>query len=190
LTKYSNLSDQELICLLNKGNEIAYEEIYDRYWPILYQSAYNILRDRSACMDILQEIFVWLWEHKEDLHISNPKSYLISAVKYKVANFFRKNKVRNTLFTELETIDLNGLAFYDDSMEVKELKEIIAQFTMQLPDKARQIFHLSRAEQLTNKEIAKRLGISEKTVENQMTTNLKKLKLKMGRFSSWMIFFM
>ncbi|SDF80001.1 RNA polymerase sigma-70 factor, ECF subfamily [Mucilaginibacter pineti] len=189
MAKYSDLSDQELIDLLNKDDEAAYEEIYNRYWPILYQSAYNILRDKSGCMDVLQEVFVWLWEHREHLQIINPKGYLLSAVKYKVANYIRKGKVRRALFTELEVTDLNELPFYDDSLEVRELKQIIAQFTSELPDKARQVFYLSRTEHLSNKEIAERLGISEKTVENQMTTNLKKLRLKMGRLSAWIIFF-
>jgi RNA polymerase sigma-70 factor (ECF subfamily) len=190
LEKYCHLSDNDLIRLLNKGDEAAYKLLYDRYWPVLYESAYNILRDRNSSMDLLQEIFVWLWVHRKDLRINNLRGYLLSAVKFKIANYFRDNKVRNSIFAELEIKHLNDIPFYDDSLEVKELKEIIIQFTSQLPQRAKQIFHLSRIEHLSNKEVAQRLGISEKTVENQMTTNLRKLRLKMGRMSAWMIFYL
>jgi RNA polymerase sigma-70 factor (family 1) len=189
MSAYSGFSDQELTTIFNNGDEMAYAEIYNRHWPGLYQSSYNILRDKDACMDVLQDVFIWLWEHKGNLQINNLKLYLLTAVKYKVANHIRNGKVKLSLFTSLESLSTNDLLFHDDSLEVKELISIIALFTSELPDRARQIFHLSRNEHLSNKEIAARLGISEKTVENQMTTNLRKLKITMGRMSAWLFFF-
>jgi RNA polymerase sigma-70 factor (ECF subfamily) len=182
-------TDEELVLLLNEDNEQAFRELYDRHWPNLYRAAYNVLRDQDACMDILQELFTWVWEHRSDLTIASPGSYLRSAVKYKVANYIRSRKVRSSLFTEVEAIDTDSLVADEDSYEVKELKEVIARFTESLPERAREVFRLSRQEHLSNKEIAQRLGISEKTVENQMTTNLKKLRTSIGRMNSWLLLF-
>jgi len=183
-------SDNELLALLNKGDRRAFDAIYNRYWADLYKSAYRLLRDQDACMEILQEIFIWLWEHRDNLIINNLKYYLLSAVKYKTANYIRKEKIRKSFFTEVENIRPEDLAFTEDNVELKELKSIILSFTSELPERARMIFQLSRYEHLSNKEIAERLGISEKTVENQMTTNLRKLRSALGRKSAWLIFFL
>lgn len=126
MAKYKDLSDRELTDLLNNNDEAAYEEIYARHWSSLYQSAYNFLRDRSGCQDVLQEIFVWLWEHRGRLEIKQLKGYLLAPVKYKTANYIRRGKASRRLFTEIEATDLGELPFYDDSMEVRELKHIIA----------------------------------------------------------------
>lgn len=186
MINYSNLSDPELISLLKEGDELAFTEIYKRYWEFLYQSCYSILKDSDTCDDIVQEIFVWLWANKEKHITDSFKPYLYAAAKYKVANLIRHGKVKDAFFER--SVYLNQLSADENVMELKELKEIIAQFTSGLPERARMIFHLSRNELLSNKEIAERLGISEKTVENQMNINLKKLKGSLGRLSFWSVF--
>jgi len=183
---YANLSDLELISLLKKGDELAFTEIYKRYWEFLYQSCYSILKDGDTCDDIVQEIFVWLWANKEKHITDSFKPYLYAAAKYKIANLIRHGKVKDAFFER--SVYLNKLSSDENEMELKELKEIIAQFTSSLPDRAKMIFHLSRNELLSNKEIAEKLGISEKTVENQMNINLKKLKASLGRLSFWSVF--
>lgn len=176
---YKNLKEDELLALVQAGDYTAFNELYHRYWDILFGSAYNIFRDRDACMDILQDVFVWFWEHREQWKLTSCKGYLLTAVKFKVANYIRNNKVRESFFQQLEKLDTDA-----DSahliLEVAELKKLIKRFSEQLPDRCREIFQLSRYDDLSNKEIAVKLGISEKTVENQMTIALKKLKEKLG----------
>lgn len=154
----------------------------------MYQSAYNILKEEDPCLDIVQEVFVWLWNNREKLNVNSLRSYLISAVKYKVANYLRHGKVRQNFFEEVQRFKQDD-AFNDTSLELKELKELIGRFTEELPARSRQIFHLSRNEHLSNKEIAEEMGISEKTVENQMTIALRKLRVSLGKMSFWMVFF-
>lgn len=183
----NHIPDIELASLLKKGDEKAFNEIYKRHWAFLYQSAYTILKDAAACDDIIQEIFVWLWVNREK-HLTDAfRPYLHAAVKYKIANLIRHGKVKDNFFARA-TINASEMTTHDNSMELKELKEIIAQFTASLPHRARMIFHLSRHELLSNKEIAEQLGISEKTVENQMNINLKKLKRSLGKMSFWASF--
>jgi RNA polymerase sigma-19 factor, ECF subfamily len=179
-------SDSELVVSLCNGDEPAFNEIYKRHWQGMYHSAYNILQEEDPCLDIVQEVFVWLWNNREKLDVSSLRSYLISAVKYKVANHIRHGKVRRNFFEDV--LRYKQDVFNDESFEVKELKEIITRFTEKLPERSRQIFHLSRNEHLSNREIAEEMGISEKTVENQMTIALRKLRISLGRLSFWILF--
>ncbi|WP_183573621.1 RNA polymerase sigma-70 factor [Mucilaginibacter sp. X5P1] len=182
------LSDQEILSLIGKDDRAAFGELYSRYWRSLYQTAWNVLRDQESCMEVIQEVFVWLWDHRSGLQINSLPSYLKAAVKYKVTDILRSNKVREACFVNLDELDAANLLFDDDPLELKELKTVIAQMSAKLPARARLIFELSRNEQLSNREIATKLGISEKTVENQITIALKKLRVALGSVSIWLFF--
>jgi RNA polymerase sigma-70 factor (family 1) len=179
---YDKLTDLELTALLKQGDREAFNQIYHRYAEYLYQYALNILRDEDECTDAVQDVFVWLWENKRKVNVTILKAYLLAAVKYKLTRLIQSSKRR------AEILALNPLkeeTFVEDSLEIKELKHAIQEFVLVLPERARQIFEMSRNEYLSNKEIALRLGISEKTVENQMTIVLKKLKMGLGKMSFW-----
>lgn len=182
MNSYEVFTDQELISALKSGNQAAFEEIYERNWTVLYRSAYNVLREEAGSLDVVQEVFIWFWEHRERLEVNSIKGYLLTAVKYKVANYLRSGKVRASFYEGIPKVDLD-LAFPNEALEVKELSAMIRHFTEELPDRCKEVFRLSRQEYLTNKEIAVRLGITEKTVENQINKAIKKLKNNLGRFS-------
>ena len=178
-------TDYELIESLKQESLPAFNEIYSRYSGPMYKFAYSILKDEAECDDILQNVFTWLWENKEQLNITSLKAYLFAAVKFSLAGVIRLSKRRGEI---LANAPLLSEAVEDDGLELRELIDIIKNFTEKLPERAREIFELSRKHYLTNKEIALRLGISEKTVENQMNISLKKLKLHLGRMSFWCVF--
>lgn len=182
---YPTLSDQELISLIKEGDRLAFNEIYYRCSEHLYRFAYNILKDEAECTDAIQDVFVWFWHNREKLEIRELKGYLSAAVKYKLTRVIQSSKRKAEI---LAASPLINESFVDDNIEIKELKTAISQFIETLPPKAKQIFQLSRNEYFTNKEIAAQLGISEKTVENQMTISLKKLRVSLGKLSFWSIF--
>ncbi len=186
--RYNDFKEDDLLSKLSRNDHNAFNEIYRRYWGDMFRSAYNILREKDDCMDIVQEIFVWLWEHRHTVRIISIRSYLLAAVKFKVANYIQKGKVRASFFDQLETME-EPQEWMSERIEVKELMTIITQFIDELPDKCRNIFVLSRQEQLSNKEIADRLNLSVKTVENQMTIALRKLRSSMKRISSFFLLF-
>lgn len=102
-------------------------------------------------------------------------------------NVIRQGKLKDVMYKD---VVIEELDYSDESnAQVKELMQVIAQFADELPAQARQIFHMSRYEYLSNKEIALRMGISEKTVKNQINISLKKLKTTLGRMSFWVVFF-
>jgi len=181
MNRYSNLKDGELAALINSGDEIAFKEIYNRHWEELVSSAFRILKEKDACMDVVQEVFVWYWIHRETLTIKYVKQYLLLAVKYQVANYIRHEKVRNKYVESVNAIG-GKHSYNEEALEIKEFKELISHFTEDLPERCKEIFYLSRNENLTNKEIANKLQISEKTVEMQITIALKRLRLKIGKF--------
>lgn len=188
--QYSKHSDHELIDLLRLDDRTAFDELYGRYWQSLYQMTWNVLRDKDACMEVIQIVFVWVWEHRLSLNMHSPSAYIRSAVKYKITDILRSNKVRENCFVDLESLETENLIFTENPLELKELKAVIAQLSENLPERARLVFDLSRNEYLSNKQIAVRLNISEKTVENQMTIVLKKLRAGIKSFSVWMLLFL
>ena len=186
MTAYHAYSDLELTALLKAGDVPAFDELFNRYSEPLYKFAYSILRDEDECRDVVQDIFIWFWQHRETMQLTSVKSYLFAAVKFNIAKVVKTSKRRAEI---LELVPKQEEIFEEHALELKELIYLIKTFVGELPGRAREIFELSRNEHLTNKEIAERLGISEKTVENQMTIVLKRLRVKLGKHS-FLLFFM
>jgi RNA polymerase sigma-70 factor (family 1) len=182
MTEYGAYTDQELINLLKLADMPAFNQIYSRYSGPLYKFAHSILKNEEECDDVLQNVFTWLWEHRESIRITSLQAYLYAAVKFNLAGVIRISNRRTEILAAAPVLQE---AVEDDGLELKELVALVRSFTQLLPDRAKQIFEMSRNEYLTNKEIAQRLGISEKTVENQMNISLKKLKAHLGRLSFW-----
>ncbi len=178
---YNSYSDTELVSRLNLGDINAFNEIYQRYWSSMYSSAFSVLKDHEPCMDIIQDVFIWVWNNRASLQVSSLKAYLHSSVKYKAANFIRQEKVRDSFYIRAEQLQAYEPT-YNDHLEVKELRRVIDQFTEELPERWKEVFRLSRFEYLSNREIAEKLGVSEKTVEKHITSSLKRLRFSLSRF--------
>jgi RNA polymerase sigma-70 factor (ECF subfamily) len=162
---------------LANGDENALAAIYHRYWKPLYIQAYNILKDRMVCEDIIQEIFLQLWRKRETLNITQTlQGYLSAATRYQVFHYIRKMPKREFLFENLEERITAGAGLL---VEEKDLHEQINEIVSRLPEKCRVIYKLSREEYLPHKEIAARLHISIKTVENQLTIALRRLRVSL-----------
>lgn len=184
MAAYSTLTDQELFALLARGDKQAFTELYNQHWKFLYNAVYNILRHHQDTLDVCQGLFIWVWENHQHLVIkTNFRSYLYVAAKYKIANIIRSGRVRESLFDGTDFEQISAGAF--NEFEVKELKNLIQQLVNSLPPKCREIFVMSREESLTHKQIAERLDISEKTVDEQISRALKKLRPMLGKLTSF-----
>ncbi len=177
--------DEKLIQLIGENDLGAFEYIYNRYWSKLYLLAYNILRDRPVAEDIVQEVLLNLWMKRADLHINSLNAYLYSSVRYQVFNVIRSVKVRAGLFTELEELFSDNSA--EGTLGEEDINRLLDDGVAGLPEKCRQIFLMSRKEHLPIKQIAERLGISPKTVENQITIALRRLRKTLGDFVLWIM---
>jgi len=175
-----NMSNEELFVLqrMIEGDENAFKYFFDVYFDDLCNFVNSYIRDEIISEDIVQSIFIHLWEKKDSLPYNcSIKSYLYSASKNKSLNQLRNIKNRNRIigefFTQPESISGD---YADHFLEFEELKAIISKAIEGLPTQCKSIFQLSRDERLKNKEIADRLGITIKTVENQITIAIRKIK--------------
>jgi len=182
-------SDDEIIKGLKASDKRALTRLYNSFWKTLYVSSYNLLKDKEVCEEIIQDVFIDLWNKRKELEIKvSLKSYLYACVRYKAFAQFRSNKVmRVELFEELDK--RLQYANPETKMMHKELKQHVKFVVESLPEKCKRVYKLSRNEQLSHKEIAEKLDISIKTVENHITNALRVLRLSLGQVLFIMLFF-
>lgn len=184
MTSYHSFTDFELTTLLNKGDLVAYNEIYKRFQGILYIYACKIVKNSNDAEDIVQEVFLYLWDKRFTITINSSISfYLYKAVQYKFMNLLDQKKVRADYKDSFNKFLDQGEYITDHYIRQKEFSQIIEQEIAALPDKMREIFKLSRKNNLSRKQIAEELGLSEKTVKNQINNALKILRKKLTLFS-------
>lgn len=163
----------DLLHAMKGGSEGALEKLFMQYHKYLVVIAYQYLSDNHAAKDATQDVFLDLWNRRSTLEItSSLKSYLRRAVVNRSLAKMRKDK--NIQFREgtdlPETPTTEG---GNKDHDHRALENIIHQSIDKLPERCREVFKLSRFENLSHKEIAARLDISTKTIENQMTKALK-----------------
>lgn len=164
----------------------AFEQIYELYWSDLYNYAYNILRDKGVCEEIIQETFFSMWTKREQLQISHSlKSYLFTAVKFQTINYIRSEKVKRDYAANYASFKkMNFDNSNEEHMHLTDLKGLIENEVSKLPEKCQEIFRMSRNEHQSIKNIADLMNISHKTVENQLTKALRQLRSSLGQFFS------
>ncbi len=163
-------------------DRVSFERIYRQYWSSLYIYAFKVLREKELCEDILQEVFIDLWRRRQDVQISNLRSYLCQSVKYQIFNHFRESKYKKQLLTEFDRAHTEYSI--EQSFETQELEAHIENAIAQLPKRRRIVFDMSRNEGLSNKEISEKLDISLQTVKNQISESLKSIRKSLNNFYS------
>jgi RNA polymerase sigma-70 factor (family 1) len=171
---YAALQDHELAALLKASDHAAFTEIYRRYWKLLYQTALNITREDDLARDITQDVFIDLWRRRATSDIAALKAYLQQAARYAVFKLLRQKRASAAFYHELAAVTTEIIA--DDPLLFKEQQVLLAALLQTLPEAHRETFRLSREEYLTYKQIAARLGISEKAVEKRLSKALKLLR--------------
>ncbi len=136
--------------------------------------ACNILEDHDLCEDIVQDIFTYLYLNRKTIHIDHPKSYFYQSVKFQVIRHLRKKKLSASYIERFTAIHFSNQT--EELLNVKELEARIQQCLDKLPNRCKEIFYLSRYEQLRHEQIAEKLGISVQTVKNQVTKALNYLR--------------
>lgn len=181
MTSLTNYSEAELIALMKKGRREAFNEIYDRYWLKLYVAAFKRLKSKDDAKDIVQDLFISLWMKRDTLTInSSLSSYLFTAVKYKVINHIQANQVKKNYLNSLT----DAVVDYDNSTHEQisrnDLEVFIESKVARLSPKVKEVFQLSRKENLSINEIAERLHTSDQTVKNQLSKALKILRIHLA----------
>jgi RNA polymerase sigma-70 factor (ECF subfamily) len=160
------------------GDMDSFKYFFDRYYNDLCNFVHIYLHDQTLAEEIVQDIFVYFWENREKLQIkTSVKAFLFSASKFKSLNLLRDTQNQKKIVDKIRRIEPIQMHELESSyIDTNEFKKILDSAVDQLAPKCKEIFLLSKQEELSNREIAERLGISVKTVENQMTIALKKLR--------------
>jgi RNA polymerase sigma-70 factor (ECF subfamily) len=179
---YSSLSDQQLSDLLRNGDKAAYTEVYERYFDPLYVHAVRKLGNVDDAKDLVQELFATLWHKHIELETASLAAYLFTSVRNRVLDIYSRQKVANKYIASFQDYLSSSHDSTEHLVREKQLTALIEKEIQALPDKMREIFELSRKANLSHREIAERLQISEQTVAKQVTNALKTLRVKLGVF--------
>ncbi|MEN8229536.1 MAG: RNA polymerase sigma-70 factor [Bacteroidota bacterium] len=168
----------------NRMERHSFEKLFREFFPPLMAFARKILVDEDDAREVVHKVFVALWEKREEIDLSTSlKSYLFTSVHNRSLNVIRDRKK----FSSEEVPDMAGDWDVSAQIESMELEEKINEAIQSLPEKCRQIFELNRFDGLKYSEIAMQLGISVKTVENQMSKALKILREKLLKYMTLLL---
>lgn len=183
-------SHMQLFDSLAKGDDIAFEKLYKLYFPRLYAFSFKILNDSGLAKDVVQNVFIKIWEIRTSFRFENPEAFIYQMVRNSSLNYIRHLKVVDNLKLKIKDQYLGEELYYIDMVGnepyiliEKELEEKILKVMNSLPDKCLTVFRMSRIEGLKNVEIADRLKISIKTVEKHIS---KAMQIYKGSFADYL----
>jgi RNA polymerase sigma-70 factor (ECF subfamily) len=171
-------SDLDLWLAVRNDSESAFAALFERYWDKLYATAFRYTKDHEFSEELVHDIFLSLWTRRKALEINVFQNFMLKAVRYQIYNDLRTAK--------LPLVQLNDWQQENYGWEANKGSEHIAEEELvqqlfkcleHLPRRCQEIFRLSRINNLSNQEIASQLGISKRTVENQLSISLKHLKV-------------
>lgn len=189
MSNFSPISDNELFYKLKTGDRGAYTEIYHRYKELLFVFAYKKTNSEEEAKDLIHELFLTLWEKRSEINISKElPAYLFWTLRNKIFDSFRHKNVTQKYIDHLSNYLIKHEADTDYLVRHNDLSKFIEAEIAALPQKMRQAFELSRKSNLTRREIATELNLSEETVKSHIRRALLILKTKLGAITFFFFF--
>ena len=175
-TDLSSVTEEQLLLRqLREGDMGSYETLFHRYYPTFFAFARGMLKDAGAAEDIIQNVFMKIWIHREALdETMSIKNYIYVLSKREVFNYLRAKYNTHVVLTEQSS------STDEPTTDYRELREAVQSVIDTMPPKRRSVFCLSRFKSLTNQEIADKLGISIRTVEKHIELALRTFKEQLG----------
>ncbi|MFK7982130.1 MAG: RNA polymerase sigma-70 factor [Saprospiraceae bacterium] len=168
--------EENLFHKIKLGDQNAFRQLFSKYHRYMAAVAWRITKEKTVAQDMVQDAFVELWKRRTQLPADlKVKSYLSQTVVNKSLNYIKRQKI--VVYEDVSEIAPQLVTENaQDQMELNALQQIITATIDKLPDRCRIIFSMSRFEEMSHKEIARTLDISVKTVENQITIALKRIR--------------
>lgn len=179
---------------IQQGDTVAFKQVFDAYYASLYHFCYKFLKQPAISEEVVQDVFIYLWDKRASISIeSSLQAYLFRATRNKALDYLKSSENQHQLRSEStstseESFSEKALTTETpmETLAESELRDLVQKGLASLPEKCREIFLLSRENGMSYAEIASTLGISKKTVENQMGIALRKLKDFLGQH--WELF--
>jgi len=171
----NSLNNELLITHFKSGNQKAFKTLFDQYWEVMFIKANSILRNRDVAQDVVQDIWLNLWNQREKLVISKFDSYVLRSVSYGCYKYLRDNKFTTTQLQIIDSLSVSS-ADIEDQYNLEATQKVIDRSLEDLSPRCQQIFTLSRMDDVPNEEIALELGISKRSVENQVSLALEVIR--------------
>lgn len=169
-------NDFDYIALIRNHDDRGLKGLFEKYYHVLFIKSVQIVGYREVAEEITQDIFIKLWEKRDQLHIkSSVRAYLMQAVKNQSINYITSPR------TQWQTQEIPENLESSTDEDTKELEHLIELAISRLPDRCRTVFRLSRFGQMTYQEIADQLGISKETVKSQIKTALTRIRSDLHR---------
>ena len=180
------VTDKELVAAATQGSEAAFKKLYDKYWGDLYKIVYQKLPVEEDAKDILQETFISLWKNIHHITVNDSLGgYLYISVRNKIFNYYEKNKLQLKTLLNSPFVSFQSEDSIYNSLQTKELKYIINTIVADMPSKMKEIYLLSKEEQLTNSEIANLLTLAPQTIKNQIHQAVCRIRKELQKTHIW-----
>ncbi|MEN8249099.1 MAG: RNA polymerase sigma-70 factor [Bacteroidota bacterium] len=164
-----NINDADLVHRIRYGNKDAYQELFERYAPKIYQFALSYLKNEADAEGLVHDVFLKIWEKRKILDTTqNIKSFIFKIAVNIIYDFIRHKNVENAFNDFVKANYEPGSNSTWNAVILEEMLVILKELVAQLPEQCRKVYRLSREKGLSNNEIAQKLNISKRTVENHL----------------------
>lgn len=184
--------EQQLILKIKEGSYKDFELLYNLYSDKLYSFIVALTKSQTEAKDVVQEVFLRVWQKKEEIIIGTSfKAYLFNIGRNLVIDSFRKNLLYTAPKISIDNITPHEVPVNttEDQAELNDFLALLSEAKTKLTSRQRMIFELSKEHFLSNKEIADRLNISEKTVRNQLSTALSTIRQMLSQYPLYLLLF-
>ena len=175
------VSDDKLIVRLRQGDVDAFDMVYRRYAGKLYAFSLKYLKSREEAEELVQSVFLKVWENQSQLKKeSSFKSYIFTIAYNEICNQFRKRKYQQSFIENVISGKPENSTEIESQIEFRFVLEQVEQIVAQLPEKQKAVFLKSRQEGKSTKEIAAEMGLAKGTVDNYISESLKFIRTSLN----------
>lgn len=175
--------DENLVKRLRAGDNLAFVDIYEKYWHKVFHIAYRRVSEKEVAKELTQDLFLKLWEKRKKIEIDKLENYLVTAIKNAVINHIESQLVANRYLIYYKSfVSLQNLTT-ENSINFNELSEAVEKGLANLPEKSRVVFRLNKLDHWPVEKVALHLHLSEKTVGYHLTKSVKFMRIFLKEYT-------
>lgn len=177
LNEQKDINDGDLARRIKYGEKSAYQKLFERYAPKIFHFSLSYLKNNADAEELVQDVFLKIWEKREILDgTQNIKAYIFKIAVNTIYDFIRRKNIEKS-FNDFARVNFNKSSNTTwDTVIFEEMQATLDELISQMPEQRRRVFYLSKRKGLTNNEIAQKLNLSKRTVENQLYRAINFLK--------------